>query len=67
MKKPWNPVEAFEVLRKCFNNGIIFAVFTDNTITPSITVNILVLFNVVIKTGTFQAQYEEWHSFPENK
>lgn len=58
-------MEGFEVPRECFYSGITFVAFTDNTITPTDALNMLI--NVIDKTGTFQAKYKEWNGLPESK
>ena len=65
IKKPRNPAEIFEVLRKRFDDGITFATFSDNAITPTDAPNMLI--NAIMKTGTFQSQYEALHYLPKSE
>ena len=66
MRKPWNIADVWEVLKDRFDNRIAYAVFADATFNSSDALNILiyVLVSVLLKTGVFQAQYEEWHALP---
>ena len=63
MKQPWNPSEGFKVRSTHFEDGIIFEAFANNVLTAGDALNMLI--SVIIKTGVFQAQYEEWDSLPK--
>ena len=58
-------VGRFELLKTRFNNGIAFAAFANQPISPEDALNMLL--TVVVKTGVFLIQYEEWHSLPETE
>jgi hypothetical protein len=60
-----NPSEGSEVLHKHFDDRIIFAAFSDNTISAGDVLKMLL--NIIIKTGVFQDHYEGWHSLPKDK
>ena len=63
MRKPWNIADGWEVLKERFDDGIAYAVFTDAQINAADALNMLI--SVLLKTGVFQAQYEEWHAIPQ--
>ena len=60
MCKPWNIADRWEVLKDRFDNGIAYTVFTDATINTANALDMLI--SILLKTGVFQAQYEEWHA-----
>ena len=62
MPKPWNIADVWEVLKDRFDDGIVYTVFADATINAADALNMLIY--VLLKTGVFQAQYEEWHTLP---
>ena len=62
MRKPWNIADRLEVLKDRFDDGIAYAVFADAQINAADALNMLV--SVLLKTGVFQAKYEEWHALP---
>ena len=62
MRKPWNIADGWEVLKDRFDDGIAYAVFADAQINVADALNMLIY--VLLKTGVFQAQYEEWHALP---
>ena len=62
MRKPWNIVDGWEVLKDRFNEGITYSVFADTQINAADALNMLI-YNL-LKTGVFQAQFEEWHALP---
>ena len=57
MQPQWNSTDGFEILRKNFDEAIIFTAFTKNKISADDTINLLL--NIIIKTGVFQIQYKE--------
>ena len=57
MRKPWNVADGWEVLKDSFYDGIAYAVFADAQINATDAINMLI--SVFLKTGVFQAQYEE--------
>ena len=50
-------MDGWEVLKDRFDDGIANAVFTDAQINAADALNMLI--SVFLKTGVFQAQYEE--------
>ena len=65
MKTIWSLLEGFELLKNRSNDGIAFAAFANQPISPEDALNMLL--TVIVKTGIFQIQYEEWHSLPETE
>ena len=62
MRKPWNIADGWEVLKDRFDDRIAYAVFADAQINAADVLNMLI--SVLLKTGVFQEQYEEWHALP---
>ena len=62
MRKPWNIADGWEVLKDGFDDGIAYVVFADAQINAADKLNMLI--SIFLKTGVFQAQYEEWHTLP---
>ena len=57
MRKLWNIADGWEVLKDKFNDEIAYAVFADAEINAADALNMLI--SILLKTGVFQAQYEE--------
>ena len=54
MRALWGPVDGFEVLCKRFDEAIIFAALTENSVLAADTLNLLP--NAILKTSVFQTQ-----------
>ena len=62
IKAAWDPTDRFEILRKRFDDALIYTAFAESSISVSNALNLLL--NVILKTGIFQVQYKEWHNLP---
>ena len=51
------------ILQKRFDDGSTFVEVKDIVLTSGNTLNMVI--NIIIKTGSFQTQYTEWHSLSE--
>ena len=65
MKQPWNINQGFALLKNRMDDGMAYASFAKQTLEASDVLNMFL--TVIVATGLFQTQYEEWHALPEDE
>ena len=65
MKQPWDINQGFALLKNRIDDGMAYASFAKQAIEPSDALNMFI--TVLVATGLFQTQYEEWHALPEDE